>query len=310
MNTLREDFNLYDADKKIDLRKILRTREDGRSGDDPRVIAVTPAGPSFRQIRADEIQVDHTYQRPVSMAHVNRIVKKFDPALFGVVTVSERGDGSVFVLDGQHRVAAIIKMGRGHTRIPCEVLTGLTLQEESEVFHLRNSNKKTMTPQDKFRGALMSNDERAVAINRAVQACGFEINLDTSELNGGKIPAVAALDYVDRQFRDGHLEDTLTVIRHTWGAEVGPRGHLIIGMAYFLFLYRDQVNHKRIISQLSRYTLDQLYSEAKQYRQATGAEQQVSVAATILRHYNDRLREENKLPAIEVMRALNAMKEA
>lgn len=286
--------------QRVNLREILRKREQES----------TQPGTSFRQIHADAIQVDHTYQRPPSTAHVNRIAKNFDPALFGVVTVSERSDGSLYVLDGQHRVAAIVAMGRGGTRIPCEVLTGLTLQDEADIFNRRNSLKKNMTPQEKFRGALMSRDNRAGAIVDTVRSIGYEVNLDTSELHGGKIPAVAALQAVDRQYRDGHLALTLQTIRDIWGAENGPRGHLIVGMAYFLFLYRDRMDRKRLIGPLSRITIDQFYSEAKQYKLATGTTQEVAVASTILRRYNERLHEANKLPAIEIMRALNAMKEA
>lgn len=305
-------LNSIDSDRPVNLRDILKNRSQNAPSD-PRVIAQKPStteAASLRQVPVGELQVDHTYQRPVSPTHVNRIAKGFDHSLFGIVTVSEREDGSLYILDGQHRAAALVKLGRGEMRIPCEVLTGLSLQEEAEIFHLRNSNKKTMSPQEKFRGALLSGDERAMEIERIVRNSGYEVNLDDSELRGGKIPAIAALRHVDKQYRDGHLAITLELIRDTWGTEVGPRGNLISGLAYFLFLYRDQVNRKRFINQLSQVNLDQLYREAKQHRLATGMQSIICVGSVLLRRYNYRLSEPNKMPPLEVMRAMNAMKEA
>src|SRR5690554_1338293 len=121
--------NINDNDQPTyDLREILRKKRDSVQG--------------LEQIRVDQFNIDHSYQRPISPTMVNRIVKAFDSRLFGIVTASRRADGSYWVLDGQHRIAALIKMGKGNISVPCEVLTGLSMEDEARVFHLRNANKK------------------------------------------------------------------------------------------------------------------------------------------------------------------------
>lgn len=288
-------MSISDERPAYDLREILRKRRDAYQG--------------LEQLRVDTLGIDHTYQRPVSPSMVNKIVKGFDSRLFGIVTVSRRDDGSCWVLDGQHRVAALMKMDKGHIMIPCEILTGLTIEEEAQVFHLRNANKKTMTPQERLRGALAAGDARALMIAEAVRSSGYRINLDTSELHGGQIPATAALERVDRQYRDGHLEMTLGLIRTTWGTEVGPRGNLIVGLAYMLHLYRDQLNIKRFIDKLSDLTMEQVYSMGKKYRESTKVRPEIAICAVLVDRYNHKLHHKNQLPDPITMAAIARMKE-
>lgn len=288
--------NINDNDHPTyDLREILRKKRDSVQG--------------LEQIRVDQFNIDHSYQRPISPTMVNRIIKAFDSRLFGIVTASRRADGSYWVLDGQHRIAALIKMGKGNIAVPCEVLTGLSMEDEARVFHLRNANKKTMTPQEKFRGALAAGDERAVRIDRAVRAAGFQVNLDSSELNGGLIPATSSLERVDRQYRDGHLETTLGLIRTTWGTDHGPRGNLITGLAYLLYLYRDTLNIKRFVEKLSDLTLEHVYSMSKKYRESTKVATDIAVCAVLIDRYNHKLHHKNQLPDPITMAALNRAQE-
>ncbi|MDY5220460.1 MAG: DUF6551 family protein, partial [Eubacteriales bacterium] len=55
--------------------------------------------------------VTEEYQRVMNMRNVAGIVKHFDPAKLGVLVVSHRKDGTYAVLDGQHRLTALRKLG-------------------------------------------------------------------------------------------------------------------------------------------------------------------------------------------------------
>ena len=51
-----------------------------------------------RKVVINQLGVDETYQRPVSKAKVNKIVKNFNPIGMGPILVSEREDGSLWIL--------------------------------------------------------------------------------------------------------------------------------------------------------------------------------------------------------------------
>lgn len=265
---------------------------------------------SFQQLRVDQLNVDFSYQRRPRLPHVNKIAKDFDNLLFGVVTVSQRRDGSFWILDGQHRVAALLKLGKGAGSIPCEVLTGLTHTQEAAIFYVRNSATQPMSAADKFRGRLEAQDPVALELLEIVQASGFRLNLESSELSDGRICGVGTLSNVYANYRSGHLEDTLALIGSTWGLDNGPHGTTIGGVSVFISFYRDAYSRSRFVSQLSRVSTNRIRDESTTYRKATGVSADKAICAMLVRFYNARLTAANQLPSLEEQRAINMIREA
>lgn len=65
----------------------------------------------------------------LNMKNVSGIVRDFDPAKLGVLVVSHRPDGTYSILDGQHRLTALRKLGFAAAN--CIVLEGMTIQPGS-----------------------------------------------------------------------------------------------------------------------------------------------------------------------------------
>ena len=80
--------------------------------------------------------VAEQYQRILNMKNVAGIVKNFDPAKLGVLVVSHRADGTYAVLDGQHRLAALRRLG--YDAANCIVLEGMTIRQEADYFRRQN----------------------------------------------------------------------------------------------------------------------------------------------------------------------------
>ena len=61
------------------------------------------------------------YQRPVEEKDVDDLIRKWDDHLLKPLIVSFR-DGHFYLIDGQHRVAALRKMNGGaEVVVPCQV---------------------------------------------------------------------------------------------------------------------------------------------------------------------------------------------
>src|SRR4051794_31726791 len=54
----------------------------------------------------ESLQVDPTYQRPLNDRKRLRIASAFNWAAFGVLICARRPDGTIWVIDGQHRLSA------------------------------------------------------------------------------------------------------------------------------------------------------------------------------------------------------------
>lgn len=282
-----------DNDNRIGLREIRKKREEQEMDG------------SLRFIPARNLQIDHRYQRHPNQTHVNRIARDFRPQIFGTIDVSQRSDGTYWIINGQHRVSAILKMGRADTPIPCIVHAGLTYESEAMMFHLMNAQTRPMTPQEKLKGAIEAGDPKAMGIRESVEHAGFSLNLERSERSLGRIPGVGALTRIARSYQPTHLDDTLGLIAATWGTETGPRHTVIDAVAVFLSYYRNHWDRKRFISQLRRVDMESVFRDGRDVSKVLGITSYMGVLYKIVEHYNRGLQMKNRLPSIEEMRAIN-----
>lgn len=75
----------------------------------------------YMDIPKDHLEVDHTYQRDtVSIERINSIAREFRWSAFGVLLIIRGSDGTLWVYDGQHRLAAA-KLRDDIDDLPCLV---------------------------------------------------------------------------------------------------------------------------------------------------------------------------------------------
>lgn len=199
----------------------------------------TMTSPQFRVLPVSALFVDDRYQRELNEARVKKIAETFNPAQLGVLEVSTREDGMFAVFDGQHRLAALQQVG--WTDAPCLVHQDLTADDEAKLFIRLQSDRKSVTPLERFRARLFSGDETAVVIDKVTRLAGFHI--------GGHDPygikAVTAVEAVYRREGPDALLNGLAAIHNLWGGdERSTNGHLIQGMTQFLLRYSNRLGNE------------------------------------------------------------------
>lgn len=126
----------------------------------------------IKKLRVAEIAVG-TYQRPLSTAHVRRIVNQFDYKLLGLPVISIRKDGSAFVVDGQHRLAALAQLGIKD--VQCQILREENSTAEARLFIKVNTVKTRLNGVDKFFASVTANDPYALACQQVFESFGWVI---------------------------------------------------------------------------------------------------------------------------------------
>lgn len=126
----------------------------------------------IKRFKVKDIGVD-VYQRPVSKAHVAKIVREFDERLLGLPVLSVRDNGSCYVVDGQHRIEALRKLGV--TEVDCQVLREADSKAEAQLFVKVNTTKKGLNGVDKFFGLLEAKNESAIACKALFAKYGWEL---------------------------------------------------------------------------------------------------------------------------------------
>ena len=173
------------------------------------------------------------YQRPTNTRQVANIVKNFDEAKLGTLTVSER-NGKYYLIDGAHRSWALRNLG--YTHVLCTVLSGLTYEQEADYFRKQNQDKRPLTPGDLFKAGLASGDIQCANINRIVRANGFRIG--TGKKDFFRLMSIHALYTISEDFGYKALDDTLFLLANTWsGIAKASQSESLLGVAEFVHRY-------------------------------------------------------------------------
>lgn len=188
----------------------------------------------------DEMFIDQDYQRPLT-TFVKRIERLFDPVLFQTLAISDRGTKSkprrYAIIDGQTRWVAATRIGV--IEGPCIIFTGLTPEDEADIFARLQTNRRGMVSWHRFRADLKAKKPEALAIKRIVEAAKFKLGDGQGELK-----AVAALEAMFR-IDEFLLERALADLKSAWPDEVPEAPH-IRGLHFFFRHYPIENPRKTI----------------------------------------------------------------
>lgn len=238
------------------------------------------------------LKTDMSYQSPVKEAQVKKIVRDFEPNKLHTIVVNRRDNGLFYVIDGQHRVEALKRLGI--LSIEAAIHNGLTVEQEAEMY-LGINDRPTKTPNSKGKSALRFNDPEAVEIDKTVSNVGLQIDYDKQNNTLGYIHAYQALKTVNKKYGPTHLEIVLTVIRKSFGAESRNfQGFIIQGFSKFIETYNDEINLSELVNRLEVLQLDGLLTEINKNKAGFSTKKEC-LPFTLADIYNKNRRKNNKL---------------
>lgn len=202
----------------------------------------------LRWVPIPEMRVSPSSQREFKQAHAEEYAANFDLEGFGFPVVNYR-DGHWYIVDGQHRVAALRLIGWGDQQIQCEAYEGLTETEEAELF-LKRNKRRNIIAFDTFRVGVNAGRQTECDIDRIVRAQGLKISKDDSD---GSVSAVASLRRVYDLGGPPVLSRTLKIIRDSYGGHRASfRQELITGIGYVCQRYNGALDDETLSERLSK----------------------------------------------------------
>lgn len=245
----------------------------------------------LRWVPIADMRVNPLAQRDLNQARVDRMAADFDLEQIGTPTVNLR-DGHWYVIDGQHRIAALKQMGWGDQQIQCWTYEGLSSDEEAETF-LKLNDVLVLHAFPKFRAAVHAGREIETDIDRVVRAQGLVVSLDKVP---GAISAVGTLQRVYKRSDGKTLGRALRIIRDAYG-DPGLEAPVIDGIGLLCQRYNGDLNDTDAIEKLSKLHagVNGLLGQAETLRRQTGNAKAHCVAAAAVQVIN-RGRGGKKLP--------------
>jgi hypothetical protein len=216
-------------------------------------------------LKIEDLNIDPSYQRRLYEDRLARITTKFDPDLIQTIVVSKREDGTYWILDGQHRVESLRRLGK--SVVLADVREGLTHQREAILFWLLNSGTSKPTSYEQFVARLAGEEPAAVAITKITEKNGYHVGRVAED---GGIQAVSALETV---YNMGRLDKTLSILSTVWPMDRTAReSNIILGMGQFLLTYDglNSFDDGRVLTALDQITPSAILRRAKEVELETG----------------------------------------
>lgn len=255
---------------------------------------------SIETVNLDNLIYDPACQRRegTDQRRVNRMIAAFNPEAVGTLIASRRDDGSLVILDGAHRAAAM--RGVGVTKARALIHSGLTRADEALMFVQLNTFKAPSSI-SRFLARAVADDPVAVDISRMIGERGWRIH--SSNQDGD----VTCPDSLERIYVDGAgtkkqgahpelLEWVLDVSKGAWGDEYsGTSSHILLGLAQFRGRFGTAIDTKRLVHALSFHRPETLIARAKVLRDAQGGTLPAALGKILSGIYNNKKRS-NLLP--------------
>ena len=129
----------------------------------------------FRWVPKGELNVDSDYQRQnVNNGRVLELAQSWSWIACGTLNVARRADGSLWVMDGQHRKLAADKRS-DIAELPCLVFDVDARTDEARGFLNLNTHRGPVKSLDRFNAMVMAGDAIAIAAKQMIEASGYKV---------------------------------------------------------------------------------------------------------------------------------------
>ena len=239
------------------------------------------------------------YNRDITRGRIDDIKRKYNPLLADNAKVSFR-DGLYWVVDHQHLATAQYELNGSDpdTLISCEVLCGLTYEQEADLFHEYNTSSKPLSFSEDLNGLIEAGNVNAVAFRDTVEACGYFLKKTLTAVQ-------KAWNIFNTANGARKLAEILTTTNACWpGDRSGVQNDMLSGLEVF-FRNHPECKRDRLIKALSQYRPSELIQKANAYYNQMDSRSFTKPYCTyviIVNAYNKGLRGSTKLiPATPVM---------
>lgn len=190
-----------------------------------KVNAIVGSLPVLQYCTPEQLLIDESYQRSIehegSQSLIRKIAVYWDWAKCQPLAVSRRPDGGLYVVDGQHRLAASRLRDDIH-QLPCVVTSFDSAEQEAAMFVALNQQRRPLNALELFKAAVAANDFEACQIVQCVKDAGLRIasssNLVTAKPGG--ITNIGGLQQCYRQHGVLTLTTALKVLASAYPQQV------------------------------------------------------------------------------------------
>lgn len=241
---------------------------------------------NFELIPISNLVSNQEYQRNISAFHIRRMAQDFDLYQINPVKVSRR-DGKNNVFNGQHTIETIAFVsGSRDTPVWCMVYSGLTYQEEAEIFANQQKHNRALSAFDTFKANIEAGNDAELLIKAAVEDYGYTIS---SKKMAGTVTAVGTLSDTFNNYGYQVLDRTLRLCFGAWeGDQNSLTANILKGIRQLIVAFGEELQDDLFTDKVGATSIRELGRTAKERGGTFG------YAEAMLLVYNSKMK--NPLP--------------
>lgn len=238
-------------------------------------------------VNISDLRVDERYQRDIKDSWLKQLTRDFDQMLLGVITVSRRKDGSLYVVDGNHRRLAAKENGMDY--IVADVREGLSLEKEAELFYKLNTGQRKTNYNENLRALIAGENDEALRYKQCLDQSGVKYSLKSSDYGSHSMfvahnAGVNAL----RKYGCEIIIRSLEIIKES---QIRPDGRVFQGICKILTY--PGINGERIKTTLMKNPIEFFFRAMASFsagENSGGKGRETAMAKAIATYYNKGLK--------------------
>ena len=233
----------------------------------------------FELLPIKNLVSSQTYQRNLSLSHIQRTVENFDLHQINPVKVSRR-DGINYVFNGQHTIEVIAAVsGSRDTPVWCMIYDDMDYTVEADTFANQQKYIKPLIPYEIFMANIEAGNDQQLIIRDLVQSYGLDLS---STKQVGCICAISTLESIFTKHGFHVLDRTLRLICSTWEGDVNSfAANMLNGVARLVVVYGDKLSDAMFKEKVGAASVREITRTAKDRRAGS-----LGFAETMLIQYN------------------------
>lgn len=199
-------------------------------------------------VRAGDLEIDTDYQRDYNENHGRRLTGEFDTRRLGAITVFRRLDGSMWIVEGQHRWRTALDLFGEDYLLPALVISHGTREDEAFAWGANKRHKGTRGHEE-HKADVMAEDPTAMEIEKILHNEGLDVGGSSGAY---RIQGVKAIYEIHEQYGAGMLTAVLQIMPKAFGYDKKTwTASIMVGVAKFLSIY-PSANHDQVAKALTR----------------------------------------------------------
>ncbi|MFG2336977.1 DUF6551 family protein [Streptomyces yangpuensis] len=200
-----------------------------------------------QEVAITDLNIDPQAQRTLNERRAQQIANNVVREAIGSIIVSQRDDGDLYIVDGQHRWRACALAGIPTIR--ADIHHGLNQAQEAVLFLIKNRESHKPRPIDEYHVGLTGGVPLFVDTDRILRK--HDLTLGSTSTNG--VGAVSGVLQITDRHGSVIFDRTLTVAEDAWGrAPETWDGMLLGGIGQFLGRWGDLVDDSDLAKKINR----------------------------------------------------------